>query len=403
MRILHILDHSLPLQSGYVFRTMGILREQRGMGWHTLQLTTPKHYVNAAPRETIGEWEFHRTSRPNGLLSKVPVFDQLAVVNATARRLSELVHAFRPDILHAHSPVLNAMAAFRVAANLGLPVVYEVRSFWEDAALEHGTATAKGPRYQATRYLETRALRRADAVTAISEGLRRDIVGRGVSAEKVTLVPNAVSADQFSPSRATNKTLAARLGVAGMTVLGFAGSFYSYEGLDLLLEALPKILEVKPDTKVLLVGGGPEEARLKAISEKLGLSNNVVFTGRVPHDEVRDYYQLIDILVYPRISGRLTELVTPLKPLEAMAQERIVLASDVGGHKELIENEKTGYLFRAGDAGDLARRVLSILERRDDWPRIRASGREFVEKERTWHNVVARYQDVYARVLERSR
>ncbi len=84
MRILHILDHSLPLQSGYVFRTMGILDEQRAMGWHTLQLTTPKHYVNAAPSETIGEWEFHRTSRPNGLLSKVPVFDQLAVVNATA-------------------------------------------------------------------------------------------------------------------------------------------------------------------------------------------------------------------------------------------------------------------------------------------------------------------------------
>ena len=403
MRILHILDHSLPLQSGYVFRTMGILREQREMGWHTLQLTTPKHYGNAAPRETIGEWEFHRTSRPNGLLSRVPVFDQLAVVNATATRLSELVHEFQPNILHAHSPVLNAMAAFRVAANLGLPVVYEVRSFWEDAALEHGTATAKGPRYQATRYLETRALRRADAITTISEGLRREMVRRGLRAEKITLVPNAVNTEQFSPSGPVDKGLAARLGVAGTNVLGFVGSFYSYEGLDLLLAAFPKVLAAEPETKVLLVGGGPEEARLKGTAEKLGLSNNVVFTGRVPHDEVQDYYHLIDILVYPRISGRLTELVTPLKPLEAMAQERIVLASDVGGHKELIENEKTGYLFRAGDAGDLARCVLSILERRDDWPRIRASGREFVEKERTWRNVVARYQGVYERVLERSR
>ena len=256
---------------------MGILDEQRRMGWHTLQLTTPKHYVNAAPSETIGEWEFHRTSRPNGLLSKVPVFDQLAVVNATARRLSELVHAFRPDILHAHSPVLNAMAAFRVAPNLGLPVVYEVRSFWEDAALEHGTATAKGPRYQATRYLETRALKRADAVTAISEGLRRDIVARGVASEKVTLVPNAVSTEQFSPTRAADEGLAARLGVVGANVLGFAGSFYSYEGLDLLMRSLPKILEAKPDTKVLLVGGGPEEARLKALTQKLGLNHKSIF------------------------------------------------------------------------------------------------------------------------------
>jgi glycosyltransferase involved in cell wall biosynthesis len=188
-----------------------------------------------------------------------------------------------------------------------------------------------------------------------------------------------------------------------MTVLGFAGSFYSYEGLDLLLEVLPKILEARPDTKVLLVGGGPEEARLKANSEELGLSNNIVFTGRVPHDEVGDYYQLIDILIYPRISGRLTELVTPLKPLEAMAQERIILASDVGGHKELIEDGKTGYLFRAGDAEDLARRLLSILDHREDWPRIRASGRELIERERSWRSVVARYQDVYARALEKSR
>ncbi len=97
-------------------------------------------------------------------------------------------------ILHAHSPVLNAMAAFRVAPNLGLPVVYEVRSFCEDAALEHGTARAKGPRYHATRYLETRALERADA---ISEGLRRDIVGGGIPAGKVTLVPNAVNTGEF--------------------------------------------------------------------------------------------------------------------------------------------------------------------------------------------------------------
>ena len=402
MRIIHILDHSLPLQSGYVFRTMGILGEQRARGWETLQLTTPKHYANSAPRETIGEWVFHRTPRPNGLVSRLPVFDQLSVITATAARLRELVQVFRPDILHAHSPVLNAMAAFGVAADLGLPVVYEVRSFWEDAALEHGTATAKGPRYHTTRYLETRALRRADAITTISDGLRRDILGRKIPAEKVTLVPNAVSVDQFSPSPAVDEGLAARLGVAGMNVLGFAGSFYSYEGLDLLLEALPKVLTAKPETKVLLIGGGSEEVRLRAISERLGLGGNVMFTGRVPHDEVRDYYQLIDILVYPRRSGRLTELVTPLKPLEAMAQERIVLASDVGGHKELIEDGKTGYLFKAGDAGDLARRLLSILDHREDWSRIRASGRAFIERERTWQSVVARYQDVYTSVLKRS-
>ena len=127
-----------------------------------------------------------------------PVVDQFASVTATAVRLRELVQEFRPDILHAHSPVLDALAAFRVAKKHGLPVVYEVRSFWEDAALEQGTAVAKGPRHHTTRYLETRGLRRADAITAISEGLVGDIVAPGILSEKVTLIRNAVNTGAFS-------------------------------------------------------------------------------------------------------------------------------------------------------------------------------------------------------------
>ncbi len=390
MRILHILDHSLPLLSGYVFRTLGILGAQRARGWRTAHLTTPRH--TAAPAsapgpdlvEEVDGWRFHRTPAPAGALARLPVGRELAEMRATARRLRAVVDEVRPDILHAHSPVLNALPALRVGRRLGLPVVYEVRAFWEDAAVDHGTSRAGGARYRASRWLETVALKRADAVTTISEGLRRDIVARGVAGDKVVVIPNAVDIELFRPGAAPDAALAARFGLAGATVLGFIGSFYAYEGLDLLIEALPAVAAARPAVKLLLVGGGPERDRLAALAGRLGVADRVVFTGRVPHGAVQAYYDLVDLLVYPRHSMRLTELVTPLKPLEAMAGRRVLLASDVGGHRELVADRETGYLFKADDRADLVRQIDRVLAGRADWPAIGAAGRRFVERARTW-------------------
>src|SRR5690606_28617170 len=140
-------------------------------------------------------------------------------------------------------------------------------------------------------------------------------------------------------------------------VLGFVGSFYAYEGLDLLVQAFASLSAQRSDLMLLLVGGGPQEQALKAQVAQLGLLDKVIFSGRVPHDEVSGHYALIDILAYPRRSMRLTELVTPLKPLEAMAQGKIFVASDVGGHKELIDDGRTGTLFKADDEAALVAAV----------------------------------------------
>jgi PEP-CTERM/exosortase A-associated glycosyltransferase len=238
-------------------------------------------------------------------------------------RLDGLVQAVRPDILHAHSPVLTAFPALRVGKRRGVPVVYEVRAFWEDAAADHGTSRAGGPRYRLTRALETRALRRADAVTAICEGLRGDIVARGIPETKVTVIPNAVDVTRFTPGGAGDPELRRSLSLDGKRVIGFLGSFYGYEGLDVLLRAVPRLASEDPDLRVLLAGGGPEDARLRALAASLKIEDRVRFLGRVPHEAVPRYYDLIDLLVYPRLHSRLTDLVTPLKPLEAMAQGRV--------------------------------------------------------------------------------
>ncbi|CAM5498272.1 MAG TPA: glycosyltransferase, exosortase A system-associated [Thauera sp.] len=400
MRILHILDHSIPLHSGYTFRTAAILREQRALGWETFHLTSPKQGQVAAEVEDVDGLRFYRSPVPAPGPAGI---NELRLMRATEARLEQLARELRPDVLHAHSPVLNAIPAIRVGKRLGIPVVYEIRAFWEDAAVDHGTTAEGSLRYRATRAMETWALKRVDHAFTICEGLRADIVARGIPAARVTVIPNAVDVEGFQLSGDADPILRRELGLEGCTTIGFVGSFYAYEGLDLLLDAFPALLAKRPDLRLLLVGGGPQDAKLKAQTERLGVADKVVFTGRVPHSEVSRYYDQIDLLAYPRHSMRLTELVTPLKPLEAMAQGRLFVASDVGGHKELIRDGETGKLFKAGSAEALAAAIDAMLADRGRWPTMRAAGRHFVEEVRNWTNSVAHYRAVYEALAGRTR
>ncbi len=392
LRVLHVLDHSIPLHSGYTFRTLAILREQQHLGWQTLQLTTPKQGAGTALEEVVDGRKFYRTpsTAADGLVKQMQL---------TAARIAQVVEQDQPDLIHAHSPVLNALPALWVRLFKRLPVVYEMRASWEDAAVDHGTTTEGSARYRFSRALESFALKRADQITTICEGLRGDIASRGVAADKITVIPNAVDVSSFQFGVPANEELQQRLGLQGATVIGFAGSFYGYEGLHLLVEAVRLMRPRHPKLRLLLVGGGPQEAALKAQVAKNALQDTVIFTGRVPYDQVQRYYELIDVLAYPRLPIRLTELVTPLKPLEAMAQGRVFVASNVGGHRELVRHGETGYLCPAGDAVALEQGIETALSQREHWPQIRAQARRFVEQERTWTNSVARYAEVYRKAL----
>jgi PEP-CTERM/exosortase A-associated glycosyltransferase len=398
LKILHVLDHSAPLHSGYTFRTLAILREQRRLGWQTLQLTSPKHYGAKADDEESDGFRFHRTRVPAMGWRRWPLLDQWSVIHDTRRRLSGLIRDHRPDLLHAHSPCLNGIAAIQAGRHFRIPVVYEMRASWEDAAVDHGTTTQGSLRYKLSRSLETWTLRRADAVTTICEGLRRDIAGRGIAEDRITVIPNAVDPQGFQLLGPSDPAIRARLGLESTDfVLGFIGSFYAYEGLDTLLDAMPSILEAVPGARVLLVGGGYEEARLREQAGRLGIGQRVIFAGRVSHEEVARYYSAVDLLVYPRKRIRLTETVTPLKPLEAMAQGRLLMASDVGGHRELVSDGVNGYLFPPDQPAALAAAVARICADRHRWSNIVAAGRRYIETERNWRTSVAGYREVYER------
>lgn len=398
MKILHVFDHSLPIQDGYSYRSMNILLNQRALGWKTVHVTSAKH-ISEKSEEKVAGLKFYRT-RPIKMFSRIPILGQLGIVMSLRRRLSSIIGAEQPDIIHVHSPSLNGLAALGVAKKYRIPLVYEVRAFWEDAAVDQKTCRQGNLRYRLTALSESHVLRRADAVTTICEGLKREMVNRGISEEKITVIPNGVDVDRYSFNKPCDAKLARSLGLEGKLILGFIGSFYAYEGLDLLLEAFPHITASLPDARLLIVGGGLEEKNLKRQAQELGVEDRVVFTGRVPHDQVEQYYSLIDLACFPRHSLRLTETVTPLKPLEAMAMGRICVASDVGGHKELIQEGKTGFLFRTGDVQSLVDVVNRMVSNRDGWNRIREAGRKFVEKERTWATSVSRYVQIYNSSLQ---
>jgi PEP-CTERM/exosortase A-associated glycosyltransferase len=398
MRILHVLDHGLPLQSGYTFRTRAILKAQIARGWQVAAVTGARHGQSAEAAETIDGLDFYRTEPPAAAPSPIGEWRE---IGALAKRVAEVARDFRPDVIHAHSPVMDAMAALRAGRALGVPVLYEIRAFWEDAAVGNGTGSEGSLKYRATKWLETRAVRRADAVAVICEGLKGDLVSRGIGADKIMVSPNGVDLALFGEPAPRDAALAAELGLSESDdVVGFIGSFYDYEGLDDLIAAMPALVAARPSAKLLLVGGGPMEQGLRAQAAESPVAGAIRFVGRVPHDQVERYYSLIDVLAYPRKKMRLTDLVTPLKPLEAMAQGRLVAASDVGGHRELIRNGDTGTLFAPDSPPAIADALARLFADRTGWDARRARARAFVEQDRNWSSNISRYAPVYQRLVD---
>jgi PEP-CTERM/exosortase A-associated glycosyltransferase len=402
LKVLHILDHSLPLHSGYTFRSQSILEEQRKRGWAPVVVTSPKHEASwkspTQPLEEVGGFRFYRTGP--SLPARFPLQSELRLMNSLAQRITQVCDIEKPAILHAHSPVLNALPALRVGRRLGIPVVYEIRAFWEDAAVDHGTYSEGSAKYRVVKSLETWACKKADQITVLCNGVKSDLIQRGIPGEKMSIIFNAINPDDFR-SLPRDRELAASLGINGRPVLGFVGSFYRYEGLDLLVRAFAKLCEARSDLVLLLVGGGEMEATLREQIKKTSRADRVIIPGRFPHDKVPGIYSLIDILVYPRYSMRLTELVTPLKPLEAMAMGKPLVASDIGGHRELIQDGTTGLLFKPGDDAALAEKLQRVLNDATLRDKLAHQGHSWVRQHHTWTKTTAAYSTAYARALGR--
>ncbi|WP_256840474.1 glycosyltransferase [Ornithinimicrobium faecis] len=398
--VLHVVGKSLPLtQTGYTLRTQYTARAQQDLGIPVAVAVQPGG--DALPEDGATEASFvndgityHRLAGPPR--AELPLDQWLALYVAS---LGELIRECRPSVLHAHSDFLNGAAAVLAGRTHGIPVVYESRGFWEESWLSRvvdtlsttggtlGTLETLGlpDAYSLRQGAEQVVRQHADAIVTLAEVMKAHIQNHnGSDLPSVTITPNAVDTQLFSPAP-RNQALAAELGIgADECVVGYISSMVEYEGVDTLIEAMGHLRQNRGSEKLrlVLVGDGPILPRLKSLAEPLG--NTVIFVGRVPHEDVQHYYSLIDIFVIPRRPTQVSQLVTPLKPFEAMAMGKAVAMSDVEALREIAQDSDAVRLFRAGDANDLATVLSKLIDDPVTRSALGAAAREWVATERTW-------------------
>lgn len=402
LRVLHVLDHSVPVLDGYSHRSRSLIAAQKTLGFYPAVVTGPLHNLDDAnPSEMdLDSVHYYRTPEHSGFFwnairRRRPFLREWSVVRLLQRRISEILSKQPFDLVHAHSPALCGLAAARAAQTHRLPFVYEIRSFWEDGVDQ----SAKSLRYRLARGLETSVVKRADAIVGIAGPILRDIASRGIPESRLFHVPNGVDSARFIP-RSRDAALTAQLGVSGVPTIGFIGTFFPWEGVSWLVHAAAALHSKGVPFKMLLVGDGADADAVRTAIQEANAGNFVSYLGRVPHDDIERYYSVMDILVYPRRRLRITEAVTPLKPLEAMALGKAILGSNVGGIRELVDDGKTAVLFEPGDIEDFCRaatRLLGDPSLRDELGR---QAREIVCKEKDWRTVANLYRQAYAVAVE---
>lgn len=396
MSVAQLFDQTAPLVSGYSMRSKYITDSLHALGVPLRVYSSPIFTYKGGDEEQNGVPYKRCVMKDWEAVRKFPVYREYRITRDFRRSILE---NWNDDIrlVDAHSSLLNGMVGADVARAKKLPFLYEIRALWEDAAVDQGKTREGSLRYNLTRQMETRIINRADHVTVICEGLKKDLLGRGVPGEKVTVIPNGVEADVFQPL-APDEGIRQKYGLQGKVVFGFIGTFFYFEGLEYLIKAAKEMLAANKDIRFFLVGSGHEEEKLKALVNETGLEGKVIFTGRVKHDDIGKYYSVVDAFVYPRISKRITELVTPLKPLEAMAMEKIVIGSDVGGIKELVKEGENGLLFKAEDHRALAAKCLEVLRNLPQMQAMAKNARRFVIEKRNWKTICQEYFAIYRKL-----
>jgi glycosyltransferase involved in cell wall biosynthesis len=398
--VVHVVTNSLPeVQAGYTVRTQGLVGAQRRAGIDAHVCTPPGYPLTqgrilTSAESVHGGVPYHR-SLPTR--SRLDLPDRR--LEAYASAVAALARSVGARVLHAHSRHDNAQAALVAGARLGVPVVYEARGFLEDTWASRG-GSPDSDFYRWTRATETRCLQLAAAVVTLSETMRTDIVARGVPAERVHVVGNCVP-DAHLTDAVRGDGVRAGLGIGpDAVVVGTVTTLNDYEGVDVLLEAAALLDD--PRVVVLVVGDGPARDRLAAGANRLsvrGTRTRVILTGRVPHARSRDHHAAIDVFCLPRRSTAVTALVPPLKPVEAMALARPVVASDLAPLRELVGPDR-GLLVPAGDASALADALDLLAGDPGLRARLGRAAREHVATERTWSAAARTYQHIYDSVCE---
>jgi glycosyltransferase involved in cell wall biosynthesis len=400
-RVFYLLHNSLPHNSaGYATRTHGLLSELNRIGWDVdgvTRLGYPYDMPGKADlpdvpmHELVGNVDYRRLIKGRDIEKKNPLFHYTERYSGA---LLDLAKEQRPAIIHAASNHWNGLTAVKTARQLGIPSIYEVRGLWEVTRGSRNPEWAKSNMYKYIARMEADAAKGATEVFTITKALREELISRGVDGDKIRVVPNGVDTSRFTPIP-RDEELASQLGVGGKTVIGYVGSVLDYEGIELMLEAAQVLNRTREDFHVLIVGDGAELERFQNHVQENELDHIVTFTGRVPHGDVERYYSLIDITPFPRLPLPVCEMVSPLKPFEAMAMGKAVVASDVSALQEIVTPGLNGYLHEKGSAESLIEQLGKLLDDVEHTKQIGAQARDWVVENRDWKQLATLIAETY--------
>jgi glycosyltransferase involved in cell wall biosynthesis/SAM-dependent methyltransferase len=396
---LYVTGSCLPFHvAGYTVRSQAMIRALGSAGWAVTAATRPGYPIDRGVDLAGSSHEhdgvtYRHSPGPN--VRKLP-FDRFT--EAATEALIRLAQRTRPQLIHAASNHVNALPALLAARRLGVPFVYEVRGLWELTTATKHVNWEETERFALQRDLEALVAREADQVFTLTAGLAEELSARGVSKDRIAIVPNCVDPEQF-PARARDTNLAARLGLdPGTLTVVYAGSLLHYEGLDDLVRAVAQLTSEKVDLKLVVAGDGEARDGLSRLVADLGVGRRVKLLGRLPPDQIPALWSVADMAAFPRKPFRVCELVSPLKPLEPMVMGLPVVVSDVQALREMVQPGRTGLVHRAGDAQDLADRLRELTQSSALREELGRAAREAILRERTWdaagRSVVEAYREL---------
>jgi PEP-CTERM/exosortase A-associated glycosyltransferase len=403
MKVLHILFHSVPVTTGYSLRSKYVLKNIKNNGFaKIIALTSPfqNQTINENKIDYIDGIEYYRINKKKGFIFNNMFYYMLQII----KKLIVINKKEEIDAFHVHSPWIIALPCILVGKILNIPVIYEVRGVWEDTDVALGKKSEKDLKYRLIRKLETWCMKNATQIVAISKKLKEDIISRGIDTSKITHIPNGVDTSVFSKSLISNEQVKSLKDFFGIKeneiVIGYISSIRKLEGIQYLIEAAKYIKQKNIRFKMIIVGDGDYLSSLKIQAKTLGFSNEIIFVGKVNHNEIINYYGLIDIFVVPRIKSKVNELVTPLKPYEALAMGKVLVVSNVGGLKEIITNNKTGVIFESENAEDLSNKICYLIEDNELREKLSRNGEANARHNFEWSVISQKYKGVYRKIMK---
>lgn len=403
-QVLYCLNQALPhVTNGYATRSQGIAAGLQQSGYHVRAITRPGFPWDSGATN-VGK-TYHQADV--GGVSYTAISGHDIAKTPLDRYLAQAADIFMQEALASNAELIIAasnhtiaLPALAAARRLGLPFVYEVRGLWEVTQASNQPKWAGSERFEVMRQLEKQAALEADLVITLTNELADELASWGVRRDRIHIVPNAVNAGMFKPL-APDQRIAKELELEpDVPVIGYAGSAVAYEGLELLLDALAEVRRAGYAFHFVLVGDGKVIETVKERAQAVGIADCCRFTGRVRHDEVPHYLSCMDILPIPRLSSAVTEMVSALKPLEAMAMGKAVLLSDVSPHLTMAGADcARARLFSKDSVESLKNGLIALINDPEARNQLGKAARQWIEQERTWEHVTRRYGDALSALI----